>query len=250
MRTIVAGAMLTAATFAIPEIAIAQEGLVRVRAGVASTNYNLKFDDVGPYAGGEAKSSYTARGLGLTFISSGGFYVDILGQTSGDATHDLWKPRPDQKFSRDDFTLTLGVSFPSGSGALSVFGGLKSGTSELTTPAGIRAYTYDRFESTGVFFGLGYGFPAAGGQIGINGALAAMSGKWTDDAGFNNEADYTFGFSFGLSYTYTFGRNFGVIADFKTQSYSYDFGVYAVNSPAYTIVERVNSFGLSGFVQF
>ena len=253
MKRNIVGAALLAAAIVAPEIANAQgQGLVRVRAGVASTDYSLKFDDSGglaAYRGKTAKSSYTAKGVGLTFVSSGGFYADILGQTSGDATHDLWKPSPDQKFSRDDFTLTLGISFPSESGTLSAFGGLKSGTSELSAPPGF-GFSVDKFESTGVFFGLGYGFPAAGGQIGLNGALAFMTGTWKDDAGFNNEADYTFGFSFGLSYTYTFGRNFGVIADLKTQRYSYDFAVYSTTTPAYTVTEQINSLGLNLFAQF
>jgi hypothetical protein len=233
----------------VPQIASA-EGLVRVRVGAASTDYDLEFDG-GPYAGRKAKSSYTAKALGLTYVAESGFYIDVLGQTSGDATHDLWKPRPDQKFSRDDFTLTLGVSFPSQSGsALSVFGGLKSGSSELTAPPGVFSWSKDVFESTGIFFGLGYGFPALGGQFGLNGALAFMSGTWKDDAGFNNDADYTVGFSLGLSYTYTFGKNFGVIADAKVQNYSYDFAVYSTTTPAYTVTENISSLGLSLFAQF
>jgi hypothetical protein len=113
-----------------------------------------------------------------------------------------------------------------------------------------RPWTRDTFDNSGIFFGGGYGFPAAGGQIGLNGALAFMSGKWTDDVGFNNEADFTVGFSFGLSYTYTFGKNFGVTADYKMQRYSYDFGLYSTTGPAYTVAEQINSFGLSVFTQF
>ena len=247
MRTIVAGAVVAAAV-ALPQ-AVQAEGLVRVRAGLAPTNYTLTFDDVGPYAGGKAKSKYTSKNLGLTLISEGGFYVDALGQTSGDAKHDLWNPLPDQGFSRDDFTLTLGVSIPGQSGTGSIFGGFKSGSTELKTPPGL-PWTRDTFDNSGIFFGGGYGFPALGGQIGFNGALAFMSGKWTDDAGFNNEADFTVGFSFGLSYTYMFGKSFGVTADYKTQRYSYDFAVYSTTTPAYTVAEQINSFGLSVFTQF
>jgi hypothetical protein len=248
MRTKIVGAVLTAAAIALPQ-AVQAEGLVRLRVGAASTNYDLTFDNVGVYANMKAKSKYTAKSAGLTLISEGGFYVDVLGQTSGDATHDLWKPAPDQKFSRDDFTVTLGVSIPGQSGTGSVFGGYKSGSTELTARPGL-PWKRDTFDSDGFFFGAGYGFPAAGGQIGFNGAIAFMQGTWTDDTGYNNEADFTVGFSLGLSYTYMFGKNFGIVGDIKTQRYSYDFAVYSTTQPAYTVVEQINSVGLSLFAQF
>jgi len=246
MRTMVASALLTAAAVALPQVAQA-EGLVRLRAGVANTGYTVKFDGLN-YGRGEAKSDYTAKTVGLTFVSEGGFYVDLTGQTSGDATHDLWQPQPDQKFSRDDFTLTLGVSIPGQSGTGSVFGGFKSGTTELSAPPGF-TFTKDTFDSKGFFFGGGYAFPAAGGQLGFNGAIAFMGGTWKDDAGFSNDADYTFGFSFGLSYTYMFGKNFGLTADLKAQHYSYGFNQYSTVA-AYTVDEQINSVGLSALVQF
>ncbi len=258
MRRNIVGAVLLATAVAAPEIANAQgQGLVRVRAGVASTDYSVKFDG-GLYQGLKAESKYTAKGVGLTYVSSGGFYVDVYGQTSGDATHDLWKPLPDQKFSRDDFTLTLGVSLPSDAATFSVFGGFKSGTSELDAPRG-RTFGFssgpgtigwgkDTFDSSGIFFGAGVGVPAAGGQIGANAAIAFMSGTWKDDAGFNADADVTVGFSFGLSYTYTFGRNFGVILDYKAQAYSYDFAT--TTTANYSATETINSLGLNLFAQF
>lgn len=258
MRTKVASVLLTAAAVALPQVAQA-EGLVRLRAGVANTGYSVKFDENSDpwYRGKTAKSDYTARTVGLTFVSEGGFYVDVTGQTSGDAKHDLWNPQPEQEFSRDDFTLTLGVSIPGQSGTGSFFGGYKSGTTELSAPRGAVVpgsaspigWSKDTFDSKGFFFGGGYAFPAAGGQLGFNGALAFMSGTWKDDAGFSNEADYTIGFSFGLSYTYMFGRNFGLTADFKAQHYSYGFNQYSTFN-AYTVDEQINSFGLSALVQF
>lgn len=247
MRTVVMGLALSAATLtAVP--VVNAETVVRVRAGAANTDYEVEFDG-GPYAGRTAKSDFTATALGLTLVSDSGFYFDIVTQSSGDATHDLWRPSPDQNFSRDDFTLTLGATLPSDSGAFSAFAGYKSGESELRSPTGLNAWTRDTFETDGFFFGLGYGFPAAGGQFGLNGALAFMSGTWTDDNGFNNEADYTFGYSFGVSYTYLFGKSFGINADFKTQLYSYDFNVYSGGS-MYTVDESINSLGLNVFAQF
>lgn len=246
MKKIVATAVISAAALALPQAAQA-EGLVRIRVGAAPTNYSLKSDG-GPYSGAEAKSDYTATNVGLTFVSEGGVYLDLVGQASGDATHDLYKPQPDQKFSRTDFTLTLGVSMPGQSGTGSIFGGFKSGSSELSAPAGY-AWTKDTFDSTGFFFGGGYAWPALGGQIGLNGAIAFMAGTWKDDAGFNNEADYTFGYSFGLGYTYMFNRNFGLSADYKIQAYSYGFNQYSTTA-GYTVDEQISSLGLNALLQF
>jgi hypothetical protein len=255
---ILASAVLAATAVALPQAAHA-EGLVRLRAGVSPTDYSLKFDENNPTSqkrGKTASSSYTAKNVGLTFISEGGVYLDLLGQTSGDATHDLWNPLPEQTFSRKDFTVTLGVSIPGQSGTGSFFGGYKSGSSELGAPKGTPVpgfgtplWSKDIFDSKGFFFGGGYGFPAAGGQFGFNGAIAFMGGTWKDDAGFQNDADYTIGFSFGLSYTYMFGKNFGLTADFKAQHYSYGFNQYTTTA-AYTVEEQINSFGLNAILQF
>jgi len=246
MKKILASAIVTAAAIALPQ-AVQAEGLVRIRAGVAPTDYTVTFNGLS-YGRGEAKSNYTAKNVGLTFVSDGGFYLDLIGQTSGDATHDLWKPQPDQEFSRTDFTLTLGVSIPGQTGTGSVFGGYKSGSSELTAPPGF-GFTKDTFDTAGFFFGGGYAWPAIGGQIGINGAIAFMGGTWKDDAGFSNDADFTVGFSFGLSYTYMFGKNFGLAADFKSQHYNYAFNQYSTTA-AYDVTESINSLGLSALLQF
>jgi len=259
MKTMVASVLLTAAAVALPQAAQA-EGLVRLRAGVANTSYSVKFDTSADpwYQGKTGKSDYTARTVGLTFVSGGGFYVDVTGQTSGDAKHDLWNPQPEQEFSRDDFTVTLGISVPTQSGTGSFFGGYKSGTTELNAPKGAVVpgtgtpigWNKDTFDTKGFFFGGGYAFPAAGGQIGLNGAIAFMTGRWTDDSGYSNEADYTIGFSLGLSYTYMFGRNFGLTADLRSQHYSYGFNQGGTTFPAYTVDEQINSLGLSALVQF
>lgn len=254
MKKILAFAVISASAFALPQAAQA-EGLVRIRAGVAPTNYSVKVEGF-PYGRGEAKSSYTAKNVGLTFVSDGGFYLDLVGQASGDATHDLWQPLPDQDFSRKDFTLTLGVSIPGQSGTGSVFGGFKSGSTELSAPrnsshptTGLIDWSKDTFDSAGFFFGGGYAWPAIGGQLGINAAIAFMGGTWKDDAGFSNDADFTVGFSFGLSYTYMFGKNFGLTADFKSQHYNYGFNQYQTTG-AYDVTESINSFGLTALVQF
>lgn len=245
MKKVMATMVISAAAMALPQ-AVQAEGLVRIRAGVAPTDYTLSFSDTSQ----KIKSDYTAKNVGLTFVSEGGFYLDMIGQTSGDATHDAYAPTyPDQKFTRTDFTLTLGLSIPGQSGTGSVFGGFKAGSSEFSAPPGF-SWTKDTFSTAGIFFGAGYAFPAIGGQIGINGAIAFMSGTWEDDGvpKIKEDADYTFGYSFGLGYTYMFGKNFGLAVDYKWQHYSYGFDQGTL-SP-YTADENINSLGLTALVQF
>jgi hypothetical protein len=225
-------------------------GGVSVRAGLTSTTYDLEFDNNGPYANAKATSKYTGKNVGVTIFSDSGCYFDVSGQTSGDATHDLWKPRPEQPFSRDDLTLTIGVTTQSDSGSTSFFGGLKTGSSELKAPPNVFSWTRDTFDSSGVFGGVGFGVPVAGGTFGMNAAVAVMSGEWTDDAGFQNEADYTVGYSLGVNYKYMIAPQFGISVDYKLQAYSYDFAVYSGTQPAYTVVETLSSFGVNAILQF
>jgi hypothetical protein len=257
------GVALCAMAGAASQVAFAaDEGLIRARVAVSNNNYSIDFDQNDPnYKNRSAKSSFAMRGIGLTAVSSGGVYLDFLTQSSGTATHDLWNtpmspwttaPHKDLPFKRTENTLTLGFSNQVGEGAGSFFLGYKQGKSELDSPYGKVDFTgtwkRDEFTSAGMFFGGGFAFPAIGGQIGLNAALALMKGKWTDDTGYNNEADITVGFSFGASYTYMFTGNFGASLDFKGAAYNYNFNT-STNNP-YTISEKIGSVGVNLLAQF
>jgi hypothetical protein len=235
------------------------QNVFRVYAGVAPTSYNISFDNNAPlgYAGKTAKSTYLAENLGLTWISPKGIYVDVSGQVSGHATHDLWKDSTvtkEQDFTHDSYTLTGGYSHGFASGiSVSGFGGYTYAKTTLAAPIGatvptsagprVILFSKDIFESDGIFLGVGAGIPALRGQFSGSVAVAGMKGKWKDDNGFNNSATTTVGFSLGGGYTYPITPSLGITADLRYQQYSYDFG--ASNTPAaYTITEKVTSVGV------
>jgi hypothetical protein len=245
-----------------PAVAQAQS-MFRLYAGVAPTAYSVSFDNSAPpsYAGKTAKSSYLGTNAGLTWVSPKGIYVDLSGQLSGgSATHDLWKDSTiskDQDFTRDAYTLTGGYSHGFASGvSISGFGGYAHGKTTLSAPLGATVpssvgplaikFSKDIFESNGIFLGVGAGMPALRWQFSASLAIAGMKGKWKDDNGFNNNADTTFGFSLGGSYTYSITQSLGVTADLRYQQYKYNFGVInaTLSQPAYAVTEKITALGV------
>jgi outer membrane scaffolding protein for murein synthesis (MipA/OmpV family) len=109
----------------------------------------------------------------------------------------------------------------------------------------------DKFDSHGIFFGVGGGYPALGGQFSASAAIAYMSGKWSDQGtpAYNNHADNTFGFSLGGGYTYKFSQAWGVTGDIRLQRYNYDFATSSVTT-AYQVSEKIASAGVKLSYQF
>ncbi|HET7201339.1 MAG TPA: hypothetical protein VFI80_11065 [Burkholderiales bacterium] len=243
----------------LPSLAQAEIGTFRAYAGVMPTRYSVSFDNGAPdappstYKNKTAKSSYTAVTLGGTWIHPKGIYVDLSAQQSGSATHDLWSDvtNQSQKFTHDVYTLTAGYShvFPSGMSA-SGFGGYTQANTTLAAPEPPLGFSKDTFDSKGIFIGVGGGIPALRGQFSGSIALASMSGTWKDDNGFNNSASYTTGFSLSGGYTYRISEALGVTVDLRHQQYKYDFGVYANNSPTYSVTEKITSAGVRLSYQF
>jgi len=233
-----------------PAVAQAQN-VFRLYGGLAPTTYKISFDQNAPNFGGSlnyssktAKSSYTAANIGLTWVSPKGIYVDFAAQQSLSATHDLWNSVTSEKqdFSHDSYTLTGGYSHAFAQGAsVSGFGGYTVSNTQLNAPS-VLGFTKDKFDSQGIFVGVGGGIPALRGQFSGSAAIAGMKGKWKDDSGFNNDADTTFGFSLGGAYTYPITPALGVTADLRYQQYKYNFGV--VTTAAYTVTEKIASLGV------
>ncbi len=228
-----------------PAAAQAQSAF-RLYGGLAPTSYKISFDQNAPvgYSNQTAKSSYTAANVGLTWISPKGIYVDFAAQQSLSATHDLWNSVTSQKqdFSHDSYTLTGGYSHAFAQGAsVSGFGGYTVSNTQLNAPS-VLGFTKDKFDSQGIFVGVGGGIPALRGQFSGSVAIAGMKGKWKNDSGFNNTADTTFGFSLGGAYTYPITPALGVTADLRYQQYKYNFGV--VTTAAYTVTEKISSLGV------
>jgi len=236
-----------------PAAAQAQVGTFRLYAGVAPTTYKISFDQNGPYGSVTAKSSYTAANAGLTWISPKGIYVDLALQQSLSATHDLWNSVPNtppQDFSHDSYTLTGGYSHAFARGAsISGFGGYIVSNTQLNAPKPPLLFSKDKFDGQGIFIGVGGGYPALGGQVSASLAIASMKGKWRDDNGFNNTADYTIGFSLGAGYTYKFSQAWGITGDIRSQQYKYNFGAYSALSQ-YSVKENITSLGVKVSYQF
>ena len=234
--------------FAFFPVAAEAQNVFRLYGGLAPTSYKISFDQNAPigYSNQTAKSSYTAANVGLTWISPKGIYVDFAASQSLSATHDLWNSVPNtppQDFSHDTYTLTGGYSHAFAQGAsASGFGGYTVSNTQLNAPS-VLGFTKDKFDSQGIFVGAGGGIPALRGQFSGSVAIAVMKGKWTDDAGFNNTADATGGFSLGGAYTYPITPALGVTADLRYQQYKYNFGVVA-GTAAYTVTEKITSLGV------
>jgi hypothetical protein len=247
----------------VPAVAQAQSAF-RFYLGAAPTSYKMSFDKNAPNFGGglnysnkTAKSQYTAANLGMTWASSTGIYVDASVSQSLNATHDLWDsltPQPPpQDFSHDSYALTVGYSHAFSQGAsISGFGGYLKSKTTLNAPNPPFTFGEDKFDSQGIFIGVGGGIPALAGQITASGAIAFMNGKWTDNGTppYSNHADTTVGFSLGTAYTYKFTQAWGVTADLRYQSYNYNFAVYSTTVPAYTVSEKILSLGARVSYQF
>ena len=236
-------------------VAAQAQSAFRLYAGIAPTTYKISFDQNSPYGNATAKSSYTAANAGLTWISSRGIYVDFAAQQSLNATHDLWDSVTNQKqdFSHDTYTLTGGYSHAFAQGAsVSGFGGYTVSNTQLNAPKPPLLFSKDKFDSQGIFIGVGGGYPALGGQISASLAIASMKGKWKDDNGFNNSADYTIGFSLGAGYTYKFRQAWGITGDVRSQQYKYNFGAYTATTaqPQYSVKENITSLGVKVSYQF
>jgi len=239
----------------------AEVGTFRLYAGIVPTSYKITFDENAPNFGGslnyrnkKAKATYTAVNAGGTWVSPIGIYVDLSILQSLSSKHDLWSDVSSQKqdFSHDTYTLTAGYARAFGSGvSVSGFGGLIRGSTVLNAPSPPFGFSKDKFDSGGIFVGAGTGIPALGGQFSGSVAIAFMSGKWTDDTGFSNDADYTVGFSLGGAYTYKFGPAWGITADARYQQYGYTFNALATAvAPEYTVKEKIGSLGVRVSYQF
>lgn len=221
----------------------------KIRAGAASTSYELSGDYI------TAKSDYTPINVGLTYAADNGFYVDLAG-SSGSGEHDGWGfgGYPAEEFKREDYALIAGKSFLNQNNGIAgtFYGGLKNGKTTLGAQnVPFVAWYSETFETTGVVFGGGVSFPIAqgsAGAVGVNLGVGVMTAKWKDDTGFDVDSDTAVGGSFGVSYTFPFTSNFGIVADYKYNAYSYDFGGDTANP--FTVKEKISALGASLYAKF
>ena len=198
--------------------AYASDVLVRPRASLGLASYSLTIGDAGSEA--EATSSYIKGGFGLT-IAKENLYFDLGYSTSFGATHDAFIVEED--FVRTDLNLTVGTALNNG---LSVFGGFKTGESELSdTFTGLTT----SFKASGIFFGASKSWSGANDSISVNAAIAFLDGELTDDdptfdLGYSNARDAsanTVGLSFGAGYNYYLSDDSGISLKGMFQSYNF-----------------------------
>lgn len=219
----------------------------KIRAGAASTSYELSGDYI------TAKSDYTPINVGLTYAADNGFYVD-LAVSSGSGEHDGWTMfgAPSEDFKRQDYALIAGKSFLNQNSGIAgtFYAGLKGGSTTLGAQNAGLSWTEEKFDTVGVVFGGGASFPIAqgsAGAVGVNLGLGIMTANWNDNAGFDVDSDTAVGGSFGVSYTFPFTSSFGIVADYKYNAYSYDFGGTA--NP-FTVKEKISALGASLYAKF
>lgn len=183
----------------------APAGIVfRPRAGYGLVDYTLTFDD-----GSEIGADYNPLVLGGTVIGET-FFVDVQHLTgSGDT--DL----PGLELDRTELALTIGMRL---GGQASAYAGFMSAESEFQGAGGTAT-----FESEGFILGIGGTLTKIGpGSLGGSVGMALLGGTF-ESGGTSQDADYTLGYSFGLSYTYPFTPRLSLKTDAKLQYYFYDF---------------------------
>jgi len=207
---------------------------VKIRAGTGTATYELG----GDYT--KAKSTYNPTAFGVTYssdiASNSGWYIDGS-YSSGTGKHDGWAAlgTPSESFKREDFALTGGVVFLNQENGIAgnIYMGIKTGSTKLganqaaIATAFTNPWSEETFDTAGLIFGGGASFPIAqgrAGSVGVNGGLGLMGATWKDNAGFSAKANTAVGVSLGASYTFPITSMFGVTADYKYQSYSYNFG--------------------------
>jgi hypothetical protein len=249
MKKLAALTSLTAAIAALPCFALAEEGTVRVRAGLASVSYVSPSSDP---ADADVEATYGAFTLGGSYVTADGWFFDLGLRQSMSAK---WNSKEvdgvpsDDDFSRTETTISIGKGLGDG---LSVFGGLQLAKSEQTGSKDNYAafgFTQDQsieLDSTLWFLGVSKAIPAGGGALNFSGALGVMKQEVTlseEICGCSIKSDTGVGFSLGAAYSYPINKGFSLVADLRGQSYS-------VKYEGESNKESVGSLGLSAVAQF
>lgn len=240
MKKTLVAISLTALSLA-PLVAQAEGGLLRVRGGLAAVSYVFPSPNGMP----DQKSSFGAMTLGGSYVTEGGWFIDLATRNSLGAK---WNAKEyneaqgefteDADFSRDELTLTLGKSLGSG---WALFGGVQASTLEQVFPA-----TTSGGESTWkqdgslTFLGVSKAFSMGSGALSVSGALGSLKYDFPEWAG---QPDRGAGGSLGVTFTYPFTNNLGIAADARFQRYT-------IKWQDTDFDENINSLGVSLVGQF
>lgn len=243
MKKVVLASVL-AALFLLPVAARADDesGTIRLRAGMASVSYSapVTFTDTNGNTLGKAetKSSYPAVSAGLSYVSPGGFFIDLSARNSQSAK---WKfsETPGEarnELKRDETTLTFGKSLGT---SWAIFWGYQGTTMEQTFPVFV-----DESKGHLIFVGLSKRVGIGSASLGFSGALGGYAQA---REGVDNSVGG--GASLGTTLFVPFTSWLGLNADLRYQSYAvehYD----DQGNVAGTGQEKIGSGGLSLVLSF
>ena len=207
--------VLTASALMIASQCANADSLFRPRASLGFAAYDLSAD-----AGTTSlySSSYMTLGFGAT-VAVDEVYFDIGVNNSLSAEYDNDFTSATEDFSRQDTTLTIGLSLD---GGVSIFGGYKTGSTEYTNITPTAATT--TFDTDGLFFGAGISMPVDQNSLSFSGAVAFMNGKLEDNdtafTPYNEEAD-TVGLSLAMGYNINLSENSGMAIKGAYQFYGF-----------------------------
>ena len=219
--------------------ALADEGVIRVKAGLGFASYSA------PYGNNEISTNYITQGLGATYIWPSNVFVDI--STKSSTKSSAYNARnvfgglvtTDQPFSRTENTLTLGKSIENS---------VQINTGIFTADTVFNLAQYGQFSQKmiGLTAGAGKGFlidEGRAGSIGVSGTVALLNAKNSDRFGVVTNSNLSYGLSLGAIYNYALTKNLSVLADAKFQT-------YLITYPGFSGDERILSSSLSLVAQF
>lgn len=209
-------------------------GNVALRAGVGTGDYNITFENCQTSSkcnSLKADADYQPIQIGATYIFNSRDYLDLsYSSSSGNSIEQA----PSQELDRTDITLTYGQARPS----FNSYFGLKQGKTSINNSI------QTGFDVLGVFAGLGYTIPVktiGAFNMTLMGVLSQAT--WKDTTGPDLDADISFGYSAGVTYSHNINDNLSASLEFKKQSYTYDFSS-SFNLYSRTIEEDMQTLGV------
>lgn len=173
------------------------------------------------YSGGLVTADYSSTNYGLTYAFDNGYYLDYGTKLGEETDTNLRGNYPGSEFSRDETTITLGISLGDG---LSVFGGIAE--TEYAVPITLidsivtMSFT-ETLESDGLFVGVGKSFVLDTGVVSLSIAYADldMDLSYSD---INDRFSFTGdGFSYSAAYVYPVNDQIAVNFEYRNQEYNY-----------------------------
>ena len=230
--------------------------IINPGASSATAFIGNQLDITSAEAGDSVSDTLFVYGLGASFITEGGYFLDAYYQEAADGSDGPVGPPRDSNISavsaveiqKDDYAISVGRAFKNRvSLAIGYKGGSSETTQDITLSERPNQFVYN-LDLSGPFVSLSYGIPVLNGVIGFNVAVADLDAEY--DAGLFNRVNNTRQASFleGDATAVTYGINWKApIADKWSYAVSLDYYDYSFNidGPAQLTVSPDNmDFGL------